>query len=159
MKAIAILFDNKFRPTGSVLFDQKSPTSKTDIFVQVASNNVLSGGLHGFHIHESGDLSEHCASLCAHYNPYQSNHGGPRSKERHVGDLGNVRSDGSGFISQKMSNSSISLYGKYSIIGRSVIIHKDEDDLGKGGNDESLKTGNAGKRVLCGVIGYRKGCV
>jgi Cu-Zn family superoxide dismutase len=40
------------------------------------------------------------------------------------------------------------------IIGRSVIIHEDEDDLGKGGNEESIKTGNSGKRISCSVIGY-----
>jgi len=45
---------------------------------------------------------------------------------------------------------------KYSVIGRSFIIHKDTDDLGKGGNIESLKTGNAGKRIGCGVIGITK---
>ena len=34
-----------------------------------------------------------------------------------------------------------------------IIVHKDRDDLGLGGDSESLKTGNAGKRIACGVIG------
>ena len=36
---------------------------------------------------------------------------------------------------------------------RSVILHADEDDLGRGGFPDSKTTGHAGARIACGVIG------
>lgn len=33
-----------------------------------------------------------------------------------------------------------------------MVVHADPDDLGRGGDEESLKTGNAGARVGCGII-------
>jgi Cu-Zn family superoxide dismutase len=45
---------------------------------------------------------------------------------------------------------------KSNIIGRGLIIHQDEDDCGEGGFDDSLKTGHAGKRIACAVIGYAR---
>jgi len=116
----------------------------------------LKPGKHGFHIHETGDLTEGCKSLCAHYNPFNKTHGGPNDKKRHVGDLGNITANDKGIAKIKIFDNLVKLKGKYSVLGRSIVIHEDEDDLGKGDNKESLITGNAGKRIGCGVIGYAK---
>lgn len=113
---------------------------------------------HGFHIHESGDLTDGCTSACAHYNPFANKHGGRESHERHVGDLGNLEGDNNGNCDFKFIDRLVKLSGDYSVIGRSIIVHEDEDDLGLGNFQDSLTTGHAGKRVVCGIIGYRKGC-
>ena len=47
----------------------------------------LQDGLHGFHIHEFGDLSDGCNTACSHFNPFNKKHGGLHSKERHASDL------------------------------------------------------------------------
>ena len=46
----------------------------------------------------------------------------------------------------------IDLTGNDSIIGRTVVCHKDNDDLGKGGFCDSKTTGHAGARLAWGVI-------
>ena len=50
----------------------------------------------------------------------------------------------------------VSLYGEYSIVGRSVVVHAQEDDLGRTDHPDSKTTGNSGARVACGVIGLAK---
>ena len=46
----------------------------------------------------------------------------------------------------------MTLFGEKSCIGRSFVVHRDVDDLGKGGYEDSKKTGHAGPRLACGVI-------
>jgi Cu-Zn family superoxide dismutase len=148
------------------------PTDKTDsgvrgvvTFSQIRGNNSvvvikasitgLKPGPHGFHIHTLGDLSKGCMSAGGHFNPIGAPHGGPNDnfENRHVGDLGNIIADENGKVDITLEDSFLSLRGEMSIIGRSVVVHADEDDLGKGTFPDSKTTGHAGARIACGVIG------
>ena len=120
-------------------------------------SNKYKNSIHGFHIHEAGDLTDNCMGACGHFNPDNKNHGDPESSERHVGDLGNIKFDNKGVCNMILEDKLVKLRGtKANVIGRSIVIHSKEDDLGLGGNEDSLKTGNAGKRLTCAVIGYSK---
>ena len=135
---------------GIFLFKQKSG-GPTMIVGQVTG---LEPGLHGFHIHEFGDLSNGCESAGAHYNPDGVDHGD--LEKGHVGDLGNIEADTSGTAKVEIIAKRVDLIGDRSVVGRAIVVHADEDDLGKGGDEESLKTGNAGDRLACGVIVVRE---
>ena len=118
----------------------------------VATFTKLPPGPHGFHIHKAGDLrGEGCQGLCEHYDIGQHVHGGaPSSKgERHTGDLGNIELKG-----KKVKKTYI-IHGitVQDLWGRSIIIHEDEDDLGKGTFEDSLVTGHSGKRMGCAIFG------
>jgi Cu-Zn family superoxide dismutase len=148
IKAIAV-----FDTYGIVKFTKENNEVKIELFLSGLDKNAL----HGFHVHEAGDLTDTCDSMCAHFNPYHNHHGGPHSKIRHVGDLGNIKTNAKGEAKYTFYDSHIKLRGtKSNILGRGLIIHADPDDCGQGNNKESLKTGNAGKRIGCAIIGYSK---
>jgi len=101
-----------------------------------------------------GNLTSGCKTAGAHFNPHGKVHGGPNDEERHVGDLGNIEAGEDGVGKFELDDHLITIIGwENNVIGRAMVVHTGEDDLGKGGNDESLKTGNAGGRIACGVIG------
>lgn len=91
----------------------------------------LAPGKHGFHIHQYGDRTNGCISAGPHFNPYKKTHGEPGDSERHVGDLGNVEVDSSGTCKFSFTDSLISLVGETNIVGRSLVVHAGEDDLGE----------------------------
>ena len=150
--AIAVFNDN-IKGTGK--FTEDLPNKR--IIIELNITGLKPNSLHGFHVHEAGDLTDKCTSMCAHFNPFNTTHGCPGMKNRHVGDLGNISTNNKGEAKYIFYDNFIKLRGnKSNIIGRGLIIHEDEDDCGKGGNSDSLKTGNSGKRIACAVIGYSK---
>ncbi|KYN40072.1 Superoxide dismutase [Cu-Zn] [Trachymyrmex septentrionalis] len=82
------------------------------------------------------------------------NHGAPSDPLRHVGDLGNIEVGEDGVARIDGMDHYLSLVGVRGAIGRALVIHAKPDDLGRGGTEESLKTGSSGERVACGVIGF-----
>ena len=152
LKAIAVFNGKKIK--GTVVFTEDLDSNC--VIIDINLQGLYKNALHGFHVHQAGDLTDHCASMCAHFNPYGKTHGCPGQKERHVGDLGNLKTNSSGCAKYRMIDNVIKLRGKCNIIGRGLIIHQDEDDCGKGDNEESAKTGNAGKRIACAIIGWHR---
>ena len=166
MKGICVLTNTQDNISGYIEFIEIEDRKQLEININIKG---LKPGYHGFHIHSKGNLREGCASLCSHFNPDNTLHGdiSDNKNNRHAGDLGNILADKNGNVNLTLYDKIIKLYGKYNIIGRSAVIHEDEDDLGMGGlseygeiidskkkHSESLKTGNAGKRIACGVIGW-----
>ncbi|KAM9528630.1 extracellular superoxide dismutase [Cu-Zn]-like isoform 2-T2 [Salvelinus alpinus] len=131
---------------GQVLFKQEYPEGSLKVLFL----------LHGFpshsdhqpkaiHIHQYGDFSEGCDSTGGHYNPYRVPH------PSHPGDFGNFVAH-QGRV-HKLTESSATLFGGLSVLGRAVVVHEKADDLGQGGDAGSLLHGNAGRRLACCTIG------
>ncbi|EFJ21114.1 hypothetical protein SELMODRAFT_107342 [Selaginella moellendorffii] len=142
VKAIALLQEaGNSNVTGVVYFTQNATGSHT------ALHGIIQGlkpGLHGLHIHTSGDLSSGCNVLGTHYNPLNRRHNDNVNIDRHAGDLGNIQAAANG------RNFSIPLRGANSILGRSIVVHDHADDLGRSEYERFYISGNAGGPVACG---------
>ena len=144
-EAVAVISVGKIQ--GIVIFKQKEDYVRIIIDIKGLNKNHK----HGFHIHESGDLREGCKSCCAHYNPSNTEHSGLDGG--HAGDLGNIKTDDEGNCSISIKTNKFIVDD---ILGRSIIIHEDEDDLGLGNESDSKTTGHSGARIACSVIGISK---
>ncbi|MDX1497539.1 MAG: superoxide dismutase family protein [Salinisphaeraceae bacterium] len=129
--------------TGTVVLTE-SPGAGLNMEISLSG---LKPGLHGFHVHETGDCSgPEAMTAGGHFNPGNKSHGAPSEEDRHAGDLGNLDADGMGNARASISTAELSLSGPNSIRGRAFVVHAEADDL------ESEPSGNAGARVACGVV-------
>ena len=129
---------------GTVVFVQEG----RKVFV-VAELTGLKPGPHGFHVHEKGDCSApDFSSAGGHFNPSSQPHGDPTAGAHHVGDMPVLVADASGKATARAELRSMTIGGDGAsdIVGKSVVVHADPDDL------RTQPAGNSGARVACGVI-------
>jgi Cu-Zn family superoxide dismutase len=141
-EAVAVVMPTKASKgnvSGTIVFKQEKG------YVQVTGEVTgLTPGLHGFHIHEFGDLrSPDGMAAGGHYNPHKKPHGKPHAKERHEGDLGNIEANAEGAAKVNVKAMGLDLH---KALGRGLVVHANADDF-------SQPVGNAGPRVAVGVIG------
>ena len=135
------------RVKGEVLFTSKRNGHMTQIDAYFTE---LPPGEHGFHIHRAGDLrGEGCMGACEHYHRGAPQPHGPApgtsNTPRHTGDLGNIVAK---------QHYRFMIHARiHDLFGRSVIVHADPDDLGKGDHEDSHTTGHSGARIGCALIG------
>ncbi|KAK9029233.1 hypothetical protein V6N11_026354 [Hibiscus sabdariffa] len=145
-KAVAVLKgDSKVQGVVTLTQEDDGPTT---VNVRITG---LTPGPHGFHLHEYGDTTNGCISTGAHFNPNNMTHGAPEDEVRHAGDLGNIIANADGVAEATIVDNQIPLSGPNAVVGRAFVVHELEDDLGKGGHELSLTTGNAGGRLACGM--------
>jgi len=141
---------------GFLVFTQFTP--KGSIIIRgIIEGLIPNTTYHGFHVHEmnGGNTTTNCTTSGPHFNPYMKSHGAPTDTidKRHVGDLGNIQSNGFGIAHININDSIIQLGDSVqSIQNRTIVVHRDIDDLGRGGQVDSNTTGHAGPRIACGVI-------
>ena len=129
----------KGKLSGSVYFES---AGRYEVKVTADFKGLAPNSEFAFHVHEFGNCENKGLLAGGHLNPWGSKHAGPQSKDRHMGDLGNLKSDKSG----KALYSTV-IKGKLSkFLGRSIIVHAKADDM------KSQPSGNSGKRIACGII-------
>jgi Cu-Zn family superoxide dismutase len=143
-KAIAVLeARSQSTVSGTARFKEKKDVVEVEIVVKGATP-----GLHGVHLHETGDCSAPDAkSAGGHFNPEKMAHGSPETMPHHAGDLGNIEVNAKGTGKLKLTLQGLTIAeGDHSVLGRAVVMHADPDDL------KSQPAGNSGARIACGVI-------
>ena len=145
-RAVAVITPTKGnKVTGTIWLD----ATPAGVHIHGTIIGMEPKSVHGFHIHEFGDMtSEDAMAAGGHYNPDHHPHGGPGPGLHNAGDLGNVSADETGKGNFDLVVPDISLDGKNPVIGRSLVIHALEDIL--------TPTANPGARLGMGVIGIAK---
>lgn len=110
-----------------------------------ASVDGLTGREHAIHVHVYGDCSSADGESAGPHFHFTGSSFDERPRII-TGDLGELRPDDK-LTTVHRARVQASLQGRYSIVGRAVVVHE------RGNDPASPPDGAAGKRLACGVIG------
>lgn len=107
-------------------------------------------GVHAFHIHQTGKCESPFTSAGSHFNPTSKQHGLDNPMAMHAGDLPNITVPSTGALVFDVVDRDVTLMsGPNSLLdadGSAIVIHDKADDY------KSDPAGNAGDRVICGIV-------
>ncbi|MCM0639505.1 superoxide dismutase family protein [Cellulomonas wangsupingiae] len=133
--------------------------------IEVAAGD-LPPGFHGFHLHTIGECAADSAdptdpakvgdflSAGGHVGADTSDHGA------HPGDLPSLLVDSSGSVDVTVRTDGVTVEELLDDDGTALMIHADRDNFAhvperyapSGPDEQTLKTGDAGDRIVCGVL-------
>jgi Cu-Zn family superoxide dismutase len=135
---------------GESVGEAKLTQTPNGVLIQ-ATLSKLPPGEHGFHIHAVGKCEPPFESAGDHFNPDTKQHGYFDPKGRHAGDLPNVHVPENGTLKIDILASQVGLKdGQNPLLdkdGAALMVHAKPDDY------KSQPSGDAGDRIVCGVIG------
>ena len=108
-------------------------------------------GEKAFHVHAVGKCEPPFTTAGGHFNPGGKKHGLAATDGHHAGDMPNLTIPATGDLTVEVLNSAISLIkgqpnSVFDADGSAIVIHANADDY------KTDATGNAGDRIVCGVI-------
>ena len=145
-KAEAVVQDREGRPIGTV---SATDTASGQVLVTISLRGVPEG-VHGVHLHESGDCSARDFSSAGGHIANGASHGIKSEDGPHPGDLPNltVRSDGVATLELFLPDLDVRRHLLDSD-GAAFVMHAGIDDY------QTDPSGDAGGRIACGVFASR----
>lgn len=142
--------------SGSTVTGKATFTVSNKLVKLVLEVSGAEPGQRGVHIHQNPDCTAvDGTSAGGHWNPSNHNHGSGAPDAgaiSHLGDLGNITiaDDGKGTLEISKPEWTLGDGATTDVIGHSVIVHKNTDDLVT--NNSDAGPGMSGARQACGVI-------